>query len=288
MRHCQLHSRQLRSGQLRGRQLRRRAARAVGMTHGALQLERLITVYACDIDGCLAAAGHADFDLARLGRMAELNASARHDEAVPALTIVTGRPHAYVDALTQLLRIDLPISFENGAGLATRRPYRAWLRDDLGPAMDELKEFAASVERDPRLMLQPGKIASLSVFPKAADYPLEELERDVGALLESGGHSLLLDPSTDCVNVLLPGVDKASGFDWLLEELGVDAAAVAGIGDSVGDLGWLERCAVSVAPANAVPEVLESADLKAQGADVTAALAAYEALIAANRRLLAG
>lgn len=251
-----------------------------------LELEQLIKVYACDIDGCLAAAAHADYDLELLGRMADHNRRSGSDETVPALTLVTGRPHAYVDAVTQLLAIDLPVSFENGAGLATRRPYRAWLRDDLGSAVGELKAFGEVVEQRPGLTLQLGKEASLSVFPLEVGRDLDDLEREVRDLLDDGGFSLLLDPSTDCVNVLVPGVDKRSGFDWLLEELGVDARAVAGIGDSVGDLGWLQRCAVSIAPANAVPEVRAGAHLKLNGQDVAAALAGYEELIAANRRLL--
>lgn len=253
---------------------------------GALRLERPVAVYACDIDGCLAAAGHADFDLAALGEMAALNERSSDDRAVPALTIVTGRPHAYVDALCQLLRIDLPVSFENGAGFATRRPYRAWLRDDIGTVLDELRRFERVVERDGRFMLQPGKVASLSVFPATGAYRYEQLVSDVAALLDEGGYPLMLDPSTDCVNVLLPGVDKASGFVSLLEELGVDGAQVAGIGDSVGDVGWLARCGVSVAPANAVPEVLAAADLALPGQDVAAALAGYRELISANRRFL--
>lgn len=257
-----------------------------GAPVGGLDLERPITVYACDIDGCLAAAGHANFDLAALAGMAELNARSGNDQAVPALTLVTGRPHAYVDALTQLLGIDLPFSFENGAGLATRKPYRAWFAPEAVAGRGELQAFTKAVESERRMMLQPGKVASLSVFPAASGYGLDELASDVGALLRAGGFSLLLDPSSDCVNVLLPGIDKATGFERLVQELAVEPAAVAGIGDSVGDREWLGRCGVSIAPVNAVPEVMAAVDLRLPGRDVAAALAGYERLVAANRRVL--
>lgn len=252
----------------------------------ALELERVITIFACDIDGCLAGADHAAYDLEALGKMAAYNARSGADEAIPKLTLVTGRPHPYADAVSQLLAIDLPFSFENGAGLATRRPHRAWLSSDVAPLLDDLQAFAKAVENEPKLTLQLGKVASLSVFPVAADYPMSDLIHDVRTVLEDGGYPLHLDPSTGCVNVLIPGVDKTSGFDWLLAEIGADARAVAGIGDSVGDLGWLERCGVSIAPGNAVPEVIAAVDLKLPGPDVTSALAGYESLIAANRRLL--
>jgi hydroxymethylpyrimidine pyrophosphatase-like HAD family hydrolase len=135
------------------------------------------------------------------------------------------------------------------------------------------------------MVLQLGKVASLSVFPAVAGYDLDELVADVGRMVVSAGLALTLDPSTDCVNVLIPGVDKGSGFAWLVEELGVASEAVAGIGDSLGDLRWLAACGLSVAPANAVAEVKTGVDVNLPGQDVAAALAAYIALVEANRRL---
>lgn len=250
-----------------------------------LQPGRRIEVFACDIDGCLAAAEHAPYDLTALRRMAELNALSRVSADVPALTLVTGRPHAYVDAVTQVLGIDLPVSFENGAGLATRRPYRAWLSPDASAGQRELQAFSELVAAQPRMVLQLGKVASLSVFPAVEGYGLEELLTDVEGLVRRSGVALALDPSTDCVNVLIPGVDKGTGFAWLLDELGVPAQAVAGIGDSLGDLAWLTACGMSVAPSNAVPEVRAAVDSVLPGQDVAAALAAYVALVEANRTL---
>lgn len=218
--------------------------------------------------------------------MAELNALSSVSTDVPALTLVTGRPHAYVDAVTQVLGIDLPVSFENGAGLATRRPYRAWLSPEATAGQAPLSAFTALVKAEPKLTLQLGKVASLSVFPAVAGYDLAELMADVEALVVRSGLALTLDPSTDCVNVLLPGVDKGTGFALLLDELGVSPQAVAGIGDSVGDLPWLRACGVSVAPSNAVAEVKAGVDNVLPGRDVAAALAAYIALVEANRLLV--
>jgi len=246
---------------------------------------RLIEVFACDIDGCLAAAGHAPYDLPALRRMADLNALSGVSDDVPALTLVTGRPHGYVDAVTQVLGIELAVSFENGAGLATRRPYRAWLSPGVAAGQRELQAFSTMLADEPRMVLQLGKVASLSVFPAVAGYELDELVADVRQLVAGAGLALTLDPSTDCVNVLIPGVDKGTGFAWLVEELGVAVEAVAGIGDSVGDLAWLAACGLSVAPANAVAEVKAAVDVNLPGQDAAAALAAYIALVEANRRL---
>ena len=148
-----------------------------------------------------------------------------------------------------------------------------------------MHEFSALVANTPEMTLQLGKVASLSVFPVDEAYPLDELEIDVTALIGDAGLELVVDPSTDCVNVLVPGVDKGTGFAWLLDELGMPAEAVAGIGDSVGDLPWLAACGVSVAPANAAPEVRSAVSRAFDVPGVEAALAAYLWLIETNRRV---
>ncbi len=248
-----------------------------------LDLPAPIRVFACDIDGCLAAAGHADYDLEAFTRLAELNRLSARDDTVPGLTLVTGRPHGYVDALSQALAIALPMSFENGVGLATRHPYRYWLDPRAEEGRGPLRRFAAAVEATDHLTLQPGKVASLSVFPKEASRDLDDLAAELGGMLERLGLELELDPSTDCVNVLVPGVDKATGFAWLCQEIGVPPEQVAGIGDSMGDAPWLETCGVSFAPADAVLEVKAVVSHVSALPDVAAVVEAYEALTEANR-----
>lgn len=251
-----------------------------------LRLERPIRVFACDIDGCLAAVDHAALDLPRLHEIAELNRASAHDASVPALTLVTGRPHAYVDAFMQVLDVRLPASFENGAGLATRHPYRAW----LAPAVAEGRAAVADAERllaeRDDVFVQPGKLASLSVFAYDAQRPVRALTDDLERWVAHHRLPLDVDPSTGCVNLLLRGIDKATGFDALCEAAAIDPQEVAGIGDAAGDLPWLARCDASFAPADATPEVRTRVDHAADLPDVAATLSAYRALVAANRALM--
>lgn len=259
---------------------------AEGGAAGALEPGRPVRVFACDVDGCLAAAGHADYDLRALARLAELNRLSAADETVPALTFVTGRPHAYVDALSQALAVRLPMSFENGAGLATRHPYRYWLDPRAEAGSAALRRLAAAIEETDHLTLQPGKVASLSVFPRPAGRDVHDVAAELAGMLERLRLDLVLDPSTDCVNVMVPGIDKASGFAWLCRELGLEPSEVAGVGDSVGDVAWLIACGFSVAPANAVDEVKRVAGHVSPRPDVEAVVEAYEALVERNRRLV--
>lgn len=263
----------------------RGGARYPGRVH--LDLVRPIRVFACDIDGCLAAPGHAAYDLERLHAIAELNRASATDPTVPVLTLVTGRPHPYIDAVMQVLDVRLPASFENGAGLATRHPYRAWLLPEAIAGRDALRRMIEVVEARDDVFLQMGKVASLSVFPYDRARPLQELVDLLRRLVADHGLPLDIDPSTDCVNVLSPGVDKAVGFRALCAAVGVEADAVAGIGDSVGDLPWLRLCGVSVAPLVSADAVRAEVTLATGLPDVEAALATYRALAAANRAWVA-
>ncbi len=252
-----------------------------------LDLDHPVLVYACDIDGCLAAIGHAAYDLGALHAMAELNRASEDDTTIPALTFVTGRPHAYVDAMMQALAVRLPASFENGAGLATRHPYEAWLVPEAEAGRGALAEASRLLEERDDVFLQLGKVASLSVFARDDGRAVDDLAAQLRAWLAEHALPLVLDPSTDCVNLLLPGLDKAVGLAALCETLDLPELAVAGIGDSLGDVGWLRRCGVSLAPTGAVPEVREAVTWVSPQPDVKAALEAYEALVVANRALAA-
>lgn len=256
------------------------------MSAGPFALERPVRVYACDIDGCLAGVDHLAFDLERLRAVADLNRASAADPTIPALTLVTGRPHAYLDAVMQVLDVRLPASFENGAGLATRIPYRAWLAPAVATGGAVITAITALLDARDDVFVQLGKAASLSVFPVDPGRPVDDLSADLAALLAREGLALDVDPSTGCVNLLLPGVDKAGGLRDLCAELGVDPSEVGGIGDAIGDLPWLRSCAVSFAPSNAVPEVRAAVTVASDLPDVAATLAAYEALIAANRARL--
>lgn len=241
---------------------------------------RLLVV---DIDGCLVEVEHAAYDLERLARVAELNTRSLRDPAVPPLTILSGRPHPYVDALMQILDIRVPAIFENGAGLAIRSPYGARYRAEVERGREALQKLSRELAGRDGLTIQPGKSASLTVFPMDRDEGIEWIEALLSELFERHSLELVIDPAQECVNVLVPGVDKGMGLRWLAEEVGVELGQVAGIGDSLGDLAWLSLCGLSWAPANAQEAVRERVKKVSQHRDVAAVLDLYSFAIEANR-----
>ena len=70
-----------------------------------------------DVDGVLTDGESAPFDLELFQQLAALNERAKLGEPVPAVTVCTGRPQAYVEAVLQALHASVPGVFEGGAGL---------------------------------------------------------------------------------------------------------------------------------------------------------------------------
>ncbi len=65
--------------------------------------------------------------------------------------------------------------------------------------------------------------------------------------------------------VLPSGVNKATGLAAALKELGLSPHNVVGIGDAENDHAFMRACGLSVAVANALPAVKDTADLVTKG-----------------------
>lgn len=70
----------------------------------------------------------------------------------------------------------------------------------------------------------------------------------------------------DAVMILPSGVNKATGMDVVLEEMGQSWSAVAGVGDAENDLAFLSRCQYSVAVANALESLKREVDFTTKAA----------------------
>ncbi len=62
------------------------------------------------------------------------------------------------------------------------------------------------------------------------------------------------------VKILSPRADKGQSALWLAEYLGLASTDIVGLGDWLNDIPLFERAALSIAPANAFPEIKDLAD----------------------------
>jgi hydroxymethylpyrimidine pyrophosphatase-like HAD family hydrolase len=85
------------------------------------------------------------------------------------------------------------------------------------------------------------------------------------ATIRELGLALQVSLNKGAVMILPAAVDKGSGLGTALGELGIDPAAVVGVGDAENDQPLLEACGCAVAVANALPTVRERADWVTRG-----------------------
>lgn len=88
----------------------------------------------------------------------------------------------------------------------------------------------------------------------------EPHEREVIECIRELGLELHVEFNKGAVMVLPAGVTKASGLQAALQELGVAASQVVGVGDAENDHAFLGACGLSVAVANALDSLKATVD----------------------------
>jgi hydroxymethylpyrimidine pyrophosphatase-like HAD family hydrolase len=191
---------------------------------------------ATDYDGTLACDGRVDEPTLRALERARARGL--------RLVLVTGRE--LTDLANAFARLDLfdRVVAENGAVLL--EPSTSTVRV-LGPApppafLDRLTRRHVPV------------FAGRCIVATFEPYHAEMLA--IIRELDLAWHIIL---NKEAVMALPSGITKASGLLPALEELGVEAAHTAGIGDAENDSALLESCGLAAAVANALPSVKELA-----------------------------
>src|SRR5215471_16140104 len=105
--------------------------------------KKKIKLVVSDIEGCLNLDEHT-YDLEALSWIRAANQLARVDNPIPFITVCSGRQHAFVEVITQLIAGTLPAIFENGCGLyfPTRNLYEEYAWHPLLRQPGALSQFA--------------------------------------------------------------------------------------------------------------------------------------------------
>lgn len=217
---------------------------------------RLVVV---DIDGCLTPGEGGAWDWDALRVLQTINQRARRGEAVPAITLCTGRQEPYVEIMMQAIEGYVACIYENGGGMYMPATYRFYehaaitpsVRDVLGRAKARVREEVVARGLG---YFQPGKEVSMSIFPLPG-VSVSVLENAVRTALSGLGEAIAVRTSATCVDVTPAGIDKGVGLRWLADVIGIPIAQMGGVGDSPGDLAFLRLAGASAAPANALPQV---------------------------------
>ncbi len=210
-----------------------------------------------DVDGVLTQGEAKVLDLPLLELLAEMNRAARQDPSYPAVTLGTGRPAPYVEALMQAIDGHIPALFEHGTGLYIPDGYRFLPNPAMGdPAAFEAvrSRLKETIVQTGRAFFQPGKEYSLSLFahdPAETNILYDLAIMALGPLQES----VDLLYSTSCLNVMPRGFHKGQGIEFLARQTGCALEEMLGVGDSDVDRPFLAKVGYSAAPANAYPKI---------------------------------
>jgi hydroxymethylpyrimidine pyrophosphatase-like HAD family hydrolase len=217
-----------------------------------------------DIDGCLGPESHAPVDAHALAKLAEYNHAAHERGDRPVVTLCSGRPQPYAEAICRVIaNTTLPCVCEMGVWLYDPKANR-YLRDER-ITTEHLRGVRACqqwVETDlgPRgVVIQPGKTASISIWHPDTAF-LKSLMPMLRERMASEGWPLRVSDTVAWINLDLAHVSKATGIERLIKMTGLDRSRTAGIGDTLGDLAIRENVSLFACPSNAVAELKKVAD----------------------------
>ena len=218
----------------------------------------------CDIDGCLGPESTEPLDAKVLVRIAEHNARAIRDLDRPVLTVCSGRPQPFAEAMCRFLaNSTLPCVAENGVWLYDPRDNRFLIHPAITPAHRAAVRDATMWIEDVLLpkgvIIQPGKTASISLWHPDTPYLLSLLPL-LRETFAARGWPFRVSNTVAWINCDLDHVSKASGIRRLIEITGLARERLAGIGDQMSDLAIRDSVAFFGCPANADPALARKAD----------------------------
>lgn len=235
-----------------------------------------LTAIVCDIDGCLAPETSEPLALERLAQLAAHNRRAAAQRDRPMLTLCSGRPAPFVEAMARLLGVrDLPAVAENGVWLwfpaDGRYELDGRITVDQCRQVGEASLWAAQQLEPLGFMQQPGKRCSMSLY-HADEQQLVRAAAELPAVFERQGWPLRVSRTWHWINCDLAQVSKATGIERLRQHADVPRHRLAGIGDTLGDLGIRHQVGWFACPANAVAELKQHADYVSPAAELDGVL----------------
>jgi len=219
-----------------------------------------------DLDGCINSYVGAPFDLEKISRLKKVLSNRK----LP-FTFCTGRPKPYLEAVLQMMDIKLAAISENGGIIFD--PATLWTIFTRPEARDVL-ERATVIVREKVIkglaaFFEPSKQTTIGILPndiKDTKTTEELCKRIAGE--EYLAKNFAYNIASNVVNLLPNGVSKKNGVAALLDKLGVDKENVLAIGDSSGDIEFMQYCKYRACPANSTEDVKKICGYVSKGEDI--------------------
>ncbi|MDX1636695.1 MAG: HAD-IIB family hydrolase [Balneolaceae bacterium] len=246
----------------------------------------MIKLFVTDLDGCISVPFTTpSWDL--ITEIRKLNRESREDPTIPPLTICSGRPYPYVEAVAQWLDVRLPVVFESGGMYdlnSNQFDQNGFFDDEALEHVNDLKNWMRTniISQYPSGIMEFSKLMDAGfVHPKKE--VIEEVLPAITEHVENNYPEFEVHHTDISVNVILSKNNKGSGIRKLSEKLKITPQEVAYIGDSNGDIPALQIVGHSFAPRNAKSYVREVVKHPLDEEATEAVLKSYRRLIAWNR-----
>ena len=245
----------------------------------------MIKLFVLDVDGCISIPFKSpDFEV--LSAIKDLQIRSFEDPAIPSITICSGRPMTYIEAVAQWLGVKHPFVFESGGGIYDVKANRLhWSPEFNSEVQSKQQEFRTWV-LDEIIAKNPGTILE---FTKKTDVGIinqseKEIIRMYNAIkeeVEKNYPFMEVHRTEISVNAILKASNKGFGLEQLSTYTGIGLDEMAYIGDSSGDIPALQKAEIGFVPANGTKETHQyGISLKSSATE--AVLEAYEKLIEHN------
>lgn len=248
----------------------------------------MIQLFVSDIDGCLSEP-FKQFEQSTLEKLARYNSESLRNtrgRAIP-VSICSGRSYPYVEAMTQVLGLHMPVLFDAGAGLfdpqATTCEWHPAFDSATRNSVGELVVFLEGLIKNRALQIDYAKRTQAGL---AGTNPqdIEWARKCIAAHVEEYYPSFRTYSTPVSVDVVPAYLDKRIGLEWLCEKLGLSMSNIAYIGDTEGDIDALRAAGRSYAPANAHKSVKSVVDVVTLNPLAKGVLEAYEDVLTVNSR----
>lgn len=245
----------------------------------------MIKLFVTDLDGCISFPFKTP-TWSAINSIRELNEQSLNDSTVPPITICTGRPFPYAEAVGQWLNIRHPFVFES-AGL-----YH-WEGNRIETALDDHEETLAPIKEARNWIIHdilPNYPNAILEFTKMMDAgivcPDESVIDEIYELalkrIPKIDPKLEIHTTEISINILMPGNNKLQGLKLLGKSLNVGLNEMAYIGDTGGDAVALKEVKMPFAPSNA-RKVAKDVATELPFDTTEAVLEAYRRVIEYNR-----
>lgn len=247
----------------------------------------MIKLFITDLDGCMSDPFITP-NWEAFSQIRQLNLNSSAENAIPPLTICTGRPMPYAEAMAQVLGIRLPFLFESGGGMydvvSNTLSWNPALTKEREQEVLEIKAWAKELFLDkfPSCIPEFTKFTDIGVINPDIKviYEIKEIAKEY---IEKNYPHFEVHFTEVSINIILKKANKGHGIRWICDHFGYELDEVAYIGDSSGDVPGLSIVGLPFGPANAadsvknVPGVTITNEKSTKGV-----LEAYHAIIKAN------